>query len=83
MKDLIFNIEIHTLNTFFIVVFFHLEMCDVITDTFPVIPATDSYSEKEMLAQGSNDDEQNKDGTPEVLEKPDTSEISKLIFSIM
>lgn len=55
-------------------------MCDVMTDTCPVIPATDSYSEKEMLAQSSNDDEQNKDSTPEVLEKPGTSDKSKFIL---
>ncbi|KAG8189008.1 hypothetical protein JTE90_019018 [Oedothorax gibbosus] len=51
-----------------------ITMCDVITDPCPVISATDTYSEKEMLAQCSNDEEHNKDSAPEVLEKPDASE---------
>ncbi|GBM41190.1 hypothetical protein AVEN_35761-1 [Araneus ventricosus] len=50
-------------------------MCDILSDTrqCPVISQGDSYSEKEMLAQSSNEDETNKDATPEVLEKPDSN----------
>ncbi|CAL1271721.1 unnamed protein product [Larinioides sclopetarius] len=50
-------------------------MCDILSDTrqCPVISQDDSYSEKEMLAQTSNEDETNKDAIPEVLEKPDSN----------
>ncbi|GFW13373.1 transposon Tf2-8 polyprotein [Trichonephila clavipes] len=51
------------------------KMCDVLSDTqqCTIIAQADSLSEKEILAETANEDEQNKDGNPEVLGKPDSS----------
>lgn len=50
-------------------------MCDVLSDTqqCPIIAQAESLSEKEMLVQTTNEDEQIKDCNPEVLGKPDSS----------
>ncbi|GIY35137.1 uncharacterized protein CDAR_206911 [Caerostris darwini] len=51
------------------------KMCDILSDTrqCPVISESDTYSEKEMLAQASNEEEKDKDSIPEVLCKPDSN----------